>query len=199
MAKLVKLTSNIDLDLPASKFDLRSWKVCNETYIYFRFWAFWCIERCKRLKNDHVSEIDLQYWPRRPSFQVWPPILKSVQWNLHLFLILSILVYEHWNRLKNGQVREIDLQYWPWPPRFQVWPPILKSVQWNLHLFFILSILVYWMLESVKRWPSWWNWPPILTSTSQLPSLTSDPKKYAWEPTFIFDSEYFGVLNVEIG
>ena len=93
MAKIVKLTSNIDLDLPASKFDLRSWKIWRETYIYFWFWAFWCIERWNRLKNGQVSEIDLQYWPWPPSFQVWPPILKSVQWNLHLFLIFSILVY----------------------------------------------------------------------------------------------------------
>ena len=33
----------------------------------------------------------------------------------------------------------------------------------------------------------------------QLPSLTSDPEKCAGEPTFIFYSEHFGVLNVEIG
>ena len=32
-----------------------------------------------------------------------------------------------------------------------------------------------------------------------LLSLTSDPEKCAGEPTFIFDSEHFGVLNVEIG
>ena len=35
MAKIVKLTSNIDLDLPASKFDLRSWKCEGEpTFIF---------------------------------------------------------------------------------------------------------------------------------------------------------------------
>ena len=39
----------------------------------------------------------------------------------------------------------------------------------------------------------------VLNSTSQLPSLTSDPEKCAGEPTFIFDSEHFGVLNIEIG
>ena len=93
MAKLVKLTSNIDLDLPASKSDLRSWKMCRGTYIYFLFWAFWCIKRWNRLKNGQVSEIDLQYWPRPPSFQVWPPIPKNVKGNLLLVLILSILVY----------------------------------------------------------------------------------------------------------
>ena len=38
-----------------------------------------------------------------------------------------------------------------------------------------------------------------MTSTSQLPSLTSDPEKCEGEPTFIFDFEHFGVLNVEIG
>ena len=81
------------LDLPASKFDLRSWKVWRATYIYFLFWAYWCIKRWNRLKNGQVSEIDLQYWPRPPSFQVWPPILKNVKGNLHLFLILSISVY----------------------------------------------------------------------------------------------------------
>ena len=32
-----------------------------------------------------------------------------------------------------------------------------------------------------------------------LPSLTSDPKKCEGEPTFIFHSEHFDVLNVEIG
>ena len=32
-----------------------------------------------------------------------------------------------------------------------------------------------------------------------LPCLTSDPETYEKEPTFIFHSEYFGVLNVEIG
>ena len=36
MTKLVKLTSNIDLDLPASKFDLRSWKMWMEpTFIFY--------------------------------------------------------------------------------------------------------------------------------------------------------------------
>ena len=35
--------------------------------------------------------------------------------------------------------------------------------------------------------------------TSQLPSLTSDPETCEEEPTFIFYSEYFGVLNFEIG
>ena len=38
-----------------------------------------------------------------------------------------------------------------------------------------------------------------LTSTSQLPSLTSDPEKCGGNPTFTFDSEYFGVLNIAIG
>ena len=33
----------------------------------------------------------------------------------------------------------------------------------------------------------------------QLPSLTSDPKKCEGEPTFIFYSEHFDVLDVEIG
>ena len=33
----------------------------------------------------------------------------------------------------------------------------------------------------------------------QLPSLTSVPEKCEGEPTFIFDFEHFGVLNVEIG
>ena len=75
------------------KFDLRSWKVCNEIYIYFWFWAFWCIERWNLLKNGQVSEIDLQYWPRPPSWRVWPPILKHVKGNPHLFLISSILMY----------------------------------------------------------------------------------------------------------
>ena len=93
MAKLVKLTSNIDLDLPASKFDLRSWKMWRGTYLYFWFWAFWCIGCWNRLKNGQFSEIDLQYWPRPPSFQVWPPILKNMKGKLHLFLILSILMY----------------------------------------------------------------------------------------------------------
>ena len=34
---------------------------------------------------------------------------------------------------------------------------------------------------------------------TQLPSLTSNPEKCEKEPTFIFDFEHFGVLNVEIG
>ena len=29
--------------------------------------------------------------------------------------------------------------------------------------------------------------------------LSSNPEKCAGEPTFIFDSKHFGVLNVEIG
>ena len=32
-----------------------------------------------------------------------------------------------------------------------------------------------------------------------LPASKSDPEKCGGEPTFIFDSEYFGVLNDEIG
>jgi len=79
MAKLVKLTSNIDLDLLAAVFDLRSWNMLRGTHIYILFRVFWCIKG--------------------------------------------------WNRL----------------------------------------------------------------------SLTSDPEKCAGEPTFIFDSEHFDVLNVEIG
>ena len=39
----------------------------------------------------------------------------------------------------------------------------------------------------------------ILTLTSYLPCLTSDLETYAREPTFIFNSEQFDVLNVEIG
>ena len=38
-----------------------------------------------------------------------------------------------------------------------------------------------------------------MTSTSQLPCLTSDPETHEEEPTFIVHSKYFGVLNVEIG
>ena len=34
MAKLVKLTSNIDLDLLAAVFDLRLWKMSTGTHIY---------------------------------------------------------------------------------------------------------------------------------------------------------------------
>ena len=149
MAKLVKLTSNIDLDLLAAVFDLWSWNIWIGTHIYILFWTFWCI-KC-------------------------------------------------WNRLRNGQVSEIDLQYLPRPPSFQVWPPILKNVKGNLHLFLILSILVYWTLILVKNWPSELNWPRILICGSQMPSLTSDPEKCKKEPTFIFDFEHFGVLNVEMG
>ena len=61
--------------------------------IYFWFPAFWCIKCWNQLKNGKVSEIDLQWWPQPSSFQVWPPILKNVKGNLHLFLILSISVY----------------------------------------------------------------------------------------------------------
>ena len=32
-----------------------------------------------------------------------------------------------------------------------------------------------------------------------LPTSTSDPETCEKEPTFIFDFEHFGVLNVEIG
>ena len=89
----VNLTSNIDLDRLAAVFDLRSWNMWRGTHIYILFWAFWCIKRWNRLKNGQVSEIDLQYWPRPPSCRVWPPILKHVQGNPHLYFILSILVY----------------------------------------------------------------------------------------------------------
>ena len=45
--------------------------------------------------------------------------------------------------------------------------------------------------------------PPFVDNSSlfssQLPSLTSDPEKCEGEPTFIFDSEHFDVLSVEIG
>jgi len=93
MAKLVKLTSNIDLDLLAAVFDLWSWNIWRGTHIYILFWAFWCIKRWNRLRNSQVIEIDLQYWPRPPNCRVWPPIPKHVEGNPHLFLISSILVY----------------------------------------------------------------------------------------------------------
>ena len=93
MAKLVKMTSNIDLDLLASVFDLRFWNIWRGTHIYFSFRVFWRIKRWNRLINGQVSEIDLQYWPRPPSFRVWPPILKHVKKKPHLNFISIILAY----------------------------------------------------------------------------------------------------------
>ena len=113
MAKLVKLTSNIDLDLPASKFDLRSWKVWSGTYIYFWFRAFWCIERWIRLKNGQVSEIDLDLVTSVFDLQSWNMLRGT-----HIYNIFWVFWrIKRWNRLRNGQVSEIDLQYWPRPPR----------------------------------------------------------------------------------
>ena len=111
--------------------------------IYYWFQAYWCIKRWNLLKNGEVSEIDLQYWPWPPSFQVWPPILKNVKGTYIYFWFWTFWCIERWNRVKNDQVSEIDLQYWPRPPSFQVWPPILKNVNRNPHLFFIPSILAY--------------------------------------------------------
>ena len=152
MAKLVKLTSNIDLNLLAAVFDLRSWNMRKGTHIYILFWAFWRIKRCNRVRNGQVSQIDLQYWPQPPSCPVWPPILKHVKGTHNYILFWAFWCSICWNRLRNGQVSEIDLQYWP----------------------------------------------QILTSTSWLPCLTSNPETCEEEPTFIFYSEHYDVLNVEI-
>ena len=59
MAKLVKLTSNIDLDLPASKFDLRSWKMWREpTFIfYFEYFGVLNVEIGKEMGKLRISAV----------------------------------------------------------------------------------------------------------------------------------------------
>ena len=152
MAKLVKLTSNIDHNLLAAVFDLWSWNICRGTHIYILFWAFWCSIRWNRLRNGQVSEIDLQYWPHILTSNIDLDLLAAVcdlrSWNMwrgtHIYILFwALWRIKCWNRLRNGQVTEFDLQYWPRPPSCRVWPLILKHVKRNPHLYFILSIMTY--------------------------------------------------------
>ena len=86
---------------------------------------------------------------------------------------------KHWNQLRNGQVSKIDLQI-----DLDHLAAVFDLWSWNMlrgtHIYILFR--VFWRIKG-------WN---------QL-SLTSDPEKCAEEPTFIFDSEHFDVLNVEIG
>ena len=56
MAKLVKMASNIDLNLLAFVFDLRSWNMFIETHIYILFQPLWHIKHWNQFKNGQVSK-----------------------------------------------------------------------------------------------------------------------------------------------
>ena len=122
MPKLVRMTSNIDLDL-------QSWNMFRGTHVYIFY--------------EHISVLNIEIYKKKMGVKLTFKILKHVK-GAHIHTLIPLFwCIKRWNRFRNGEVSEIDLQYWPRPPNFRVWPLILKHVKRNPHLYFIQSILVY--------------------------------------------------------
>ena len=109
MAKLVKLTSNIDLDLPASKFDLRSWKMWREpTFIFYsEYFGVLNVEIGQKMAKlvKLTSNIDLDLPTSKFDLRSW-----NMWRGTHIYFLFQVFWrIKLWNRLINGQVSEIDL------------------------------------------------------------------------------------------